>query len=311
MKKITYKVAPETPQERLDIYISSKGNLSRSYVQKLLKEGLILVNSNPQKASYKIREGDLIEVTLPPPPSLTLTPENIPLNVLYEDEHIIVINKPPGMVVYPSAGHKTGTLLNALTSRCKRLASIGAPLRAGFVHRLDKDTSGIIVIAKDDESYINLSKQFKERSVEKHYLALLYGNLKKDRGEISASIGRAISDRKKMSTKTRKGKEAITQFEVMRRFKLATLTKVKIITGRTHQIRVHFASIGHPVLGDKTYGKKVEVKVEAKKKILFNRQMLHAYSLRFNHPIEEGLLQFTAPMPDDMKKAIEELTDLS
>lgn len=305
MKKITYAIPPDTKTERLDIYISLKSGLSRARIQNLIKQGLVLVNLKKQKASYKIRRSDRIEVTVPPEPEAVLIPEDIPLDIIYEDEHIIVVNKPTGMVVYPAAGHHSGTLMNALIFRSKKLASIGRPLRPGVVHRLDKDTSGIIVVAKDDTAYLNLCKQFRERGVEKHYLALLYGSLKKDKGEITTPIGRAISNRKKMSTRTRKGKQAVTQFEVIKRFRSATFVKVRIITGRTHQIRVHFASSGHPVLGDKLYGKKVEV--EAKERISFPRQMLHAHSLKFKHPINGEPLEFTAPIPEDMEKAVEEL----
>ena len=310
MKKDTYIVSPETKAERLDTYVSSKSGLSRSHVQKLIKQGLVIVNSRIEKVSYKVKNGDSIELTIPDEPESLLVPEDIPLDVIYEDEHIIIINKPPKMIVHPAAGYKSGTLINALIYRCGKLASIGAPLRPGIVHRLDKDTSGIIVIAKDDAAYLNLCKQFKERKVEKHYLALLYGTLKKDKEEINTPIGRAIADRKKMSTKTRKGKEAVTQFEVIKRFKSATMVKIKIITGRTHQIRVHFAASGHPVLGDKTYGKKIAIKF-AQKTINFSRQMLHAQSLKFKHPADKRPLEFTAPMPKDIETAIKELNEES
>lgn len=310
MKKTTYIVGTETRAERLDTFISSKSELSRSYIQKIIKHGLVLVNSRAEKASYKIKPGELITLTIPDEPNVTLIPEDIPLDVVWEDEYIIVINKPPRMVVYPAAGHKRGTLLNALISKCRKLASAGAPLRPGVVHRLDKDTSGLILFAKDNKAYLNLIKQFKERKVEKNYLALLYGNLKTDRGEISAAIGRSDSDRKKMSIKTKRGKEAVTLFEVVKRFKPATLAKIRIITGRTHQIRVHFSASGHPVLGDSTYGKKTFIKIE-QKTIYFSRQMLHAYSLKFQHPVNRSPLEFTAPMPEDMKKAIEEIVQAS
>ncbi len=310
MKKTFYTVKPKTKTERLDTYISSKTGLSRSYIQRLIKQGLLLVNSRPEKAGYRIRTGDRIEMTIPDEPRVTLIPEDISLEVIMEDAHIIVVNKPPGMVIYPAAGHKSGTLLNALIAKCGKLASIGAPLRPGVVHRLDMDTSGLIVVAKDDSAYLNLSKQFRTREVEKHYMALIYGTLKKDLGEISTAIGRSVSDRKRMSTKTRKGKEAITQFEVIKRFKTASLIKVKIITGRTHQIRVHFAASGHPVLGDKTYGKKTTIKF-GQKAISFSRQMLHAYSLKFKHPETGEPIELRAPLPEDMEKAIEELKAIS
>ena len=307
MKKITYPVESEVKSERLDSFISLKSGLSRSYIQKLIKQGFLTVNLRKEKASHKIKAGDTIEYTIADEPQTTLIPENIPLTIIWEDDHLIVVNKPPGMVVHPAAGHKQGTLINALISRCKKLASLGAPLRPGIVHRLDKDTSGLIVVAKDDISYVKLQKQFKKREVKKHYLALLYGNLKKDRGEINKAIGRAVWDRKKMSTRTGKGKEAITQFEVMKRLRSATLAKVNIITGRTHQIRVHFAASGHPVLGDKSYGKKILLKF-MHKTVSFNRQMLHAYSLELKHPVKGNPLVFTTPMPEDMKKAIKELS---
>ena len=310
MKKETYIVSPETKAERLDTYVSSKSGLSRSHVQKLIKQGLVIVNSRIEKVSYKVKNGDSIELTIPVQPESLLVPEDIPLDVIYEDEHIIIINKPPKMIVHPAAGYKSGTLINALIYRCGKLASIGAPLRPGIVHRLDKDTSGIIVIAKDDAAYLNLCKQFKERKVEKYYLALLYGTLKKDKEEINTPIGRAIADRKKMSTKTRKGKEAVTQFEVIKRFKSATMVKIKIITGRTHQIRVHFAASGHPVLGDKIYGKKIAIKF-AQRTINFSRQMLHAQSLKFKHPVDGSPLEFTTPIPKDIETAIKELNEES
>ncbi|MCK5512101.1 MAG: RluA family pseudouridine synthase [Thermodesulfovibrionia bacterium] len=307
MEKTTYTVEPEKNSERLDLFISSKSGLSRSYVQKLIKQGFLSVNSRKEKASYKIKAGDTIEYIIADEPPKTLTPEDIPLAVIWEDDHIIVVNKPSGMVVHPAAGHKHGTLIHALLSRCGKLASLGAPLRPGIVHRLDKDTSGLIIVAKDDISYVNLQKQFKKREVKKHYCALVYGNLKNDYGEINKAIGRAVSDRKKMSTRTVKGKEAITQFEVMKRLRSATLAKVNIITGRTHQIRVHFAASGHPVLGDKSYGKKILLKF-MHKTVSFNRQMLHAYSLELKHPVKGNPLVFTTPMPEDMKKAIKELS---
>ncbi|MBI4686867.1 MAG: RluA family pseudouridine synthase [Nitrospirae bacterium] len=307
MRKITYTAEPETDSERLDSYISSKSGLSRAYVQRLIKEDMVTVNYHHEKASYRIRHGDKIEVTTPEETAVTLTPEDIPLNVLYEDEYIIVVNKPHGMVVYPAPGHSGGTLLNAVISRCKKLASHGGPLRPGIVHRLDKDTSGVMVIAKNDMAYLNLCRQFKDRSVEKHYLSLVYGNLKREHGEIRSLIGRSSSDRKKMSTRTGKGKEAITEFKVIKRLKSADLVDVKILTGRTHQIRVHFASLGHPVLGDKIYGSKTSIRL-GQRVINFSRQMLHAHSLKFSHPADGRPLEFMASMPEDMESAARELT---
>ena len=306
MQKTVYNVSRETKAGRLDAFISSESGLTRSHIQKLIKQGLVTINSHPEKAGYKIKEDDRIELIIPDEPEGILVPEDIPLDIIWEDEYIIIVNKPPHMVIYPAAGNKSGTLMNALISVCEKLSSIGAPLRPGIVHRLDKDTSGLIVIAKDDMAYYDLVKQFKNKEIEKQYLSLLYGVLKTDRGEIKTVIGRSVSDRKKMSTKTRRGKEAITRFEVLQRFNSATLVKVRILTGRTHQIRVHFASIGHPVLGDKTYGRKTSLKLK-QKTINFSRQMLHAFSLKLRHPASGEILEFSAPIPEDMEKAIEEI----
>lgn len=308
MKKTTYTVTAGTKPERLDTFVTCMGKLTRSYIQRLIKEGFITVNSRHEKARYTVKEGDLIEVILPNEPDGILVPEDIPLDILYEDEHIVVVNKPPDMVIYPAAGNKNGTLMNALVSRCGKLASVGAPLRPGVIHRLDKDTSGVIVIAKEDESYHKLIAQFRERKVLKFYLALVFGSLREPRGEIHTLIGRSRWNRKKMSVKTDRGKEALTQFEVLKRLRSATLAKIRIVTGRTHQIRVHFASTGHPVLGDKTYGKKTEL-ILGGKSIGFPRQMLHAFSIQLEHPVSGMQMEFTAPMPEDMEKAVKELSD--
>jgi len=309
MRKCVYIAGQKNISERLDTFVSLKSGLTRSHIQKLIKHGLISVNSHTEKAGYKMKEGDRIGLTVPDEPEGILIPEDLPLETIMEDEHIIAVNKPPHMVIYPAAGNKSGTLMNVLAFKCRKLSSVGAPLRPGVVHRLDKDTSGVIVIAKNDGAYHSLVKQFKERQVKKHYMALLYGGLKENHGEIHSLIGRSASDRKRMSTKTRKGKEAVTQFRVIKKFKTATLAKVRIITGRTHQIRVHFASIGHPVLGDKTYGKKTSIKFKHKT-IHFPRQMLHAYSLELKHPAGGDTMEFRAPMPEDMEKAIEELSSI-
>ncbi len=308
MQKNVYIAKPENRNERLDSFISLKSGLTRSHIKRLIKQELISVNSHTEKTAYKVREGDRIELTIPDEPEGTLIPEELPLDIIREDDHIIAVNKPPQMVIYPAAGNKSGTLMNALVSRCRKLSSIGAPLRPGVVHRLDKDTSGAIVIAKDDDSYYSLVNQFRERQVKKHYLAILYGSLKENKGEIRTLIGRSASDRKKMSTRTRRGKEAVTQFKVIKRFGSATLAEISILTGRTHQIRVHFASIGHPVVGDKTYGKKTSLKLKDKT-IHFPRQMLHAYSLELKHPVNGKPVKLTAPMPGDMEKVIQELED--
>ena len=303
MRKNDFIVDPSAKAGRLDAFVSLKTALTRSFIQKLIREGSVTVNSRREKPGYRMKEGDHVEIMVPDQPETRLDPEDIPLEILWEDDHIIVVNKPPHMVVYPAVGNRSGTLMNALVSRCGKLSSIGAPLRPGVVHRLDKDTSGVMVIAKDDAAHHELVRQFREREVEKYYLALLYGGMKEDRGEIKASIGRSVSDRKKMSVNTRGGKEAVTRFEVIERFSFAALVRIRILTGRTHQIRVHFASIGKPVLGDRTYGKKTSLAV-GRRTVVFSRQMLHAYILKFKHPSTGEIMQFTAPMPEDMEMAI-------
>jgi 23S rRNA pseudouridine1911/1915/1917 synthase len=308
MKKSAIIIMQNAKGQRLDTFISLNSILTRSHVQRLIRQGLVHVNSRIEKSGYTVREGDRIEFAIPDEPEGILAAEDIPLDVLYEDEYIIVVNKPPDMVMYPSLGHESGTLMNAVVSVCKKLSSVGAPLRPGVVHRLDRDTSGLIVIAKDDWAHHDLVKQFKERTVEKYYMTLLYGSLKADHGEIKTLIGRSASSRKKMSARPRSGKEAITQYRVIRRFRFATLIQVRIITGRTHQIRVHFASVGNPVLGDRTYGRKTSITI-AQRTLSFPRQMLHAYSLKLRHPVSGEVLEFTAPVPEDMKKAIEELEE--
>ncbi|MBI5676688.1 MAG: RluA family pseudouridine synthase [Nitrospirae bacterium] len=308
MEIMRLPVGDESVHERIDAFISLQSGLSRSRIQKFIKDGLVSVNSKIEKSGYRLRKGDIIELTVPDEPVTTLIPEDILLDIVMQDSDIVVVNKPPGMVMYPAAGHTSGTLLNALIAKCGRLASTGAPLRPGVVHRLDKETSGLIIFAKNDKAYLDLIKQFQEKEIEKYYMALIYGIPKKEQGEINDSIGRSVSDRKKMSTKTRRGKEAITRYEVIKRFTGASLIKARIITGRTHQIRVHFASVGHPVLGDKTYGKKTAIRC-GHRVITFPRQMLHAFSLKFKHPSTRKFIELTAPMPEDMEKGIEALNE--
>ncbi|MDI6728635.1 MAG: RluA family pseudouridine synthase, partial [Thermodesulfovibrionales bacterium] len=281
--KLTIVLQSDIPK-RLDVFVSEKTGITRSQVQRLIKEGLVLVNNKIESQNYKVKTNDVITIHKPEEEKEVLIPEHIPIKILYMDEYLIVVDKPPGMVVYPAAGHNRGTLVNALAYHCKKLATVGSPLRPGIVHRLDKDTSGVMVVALDDKAYYDLVEQFKKRTINRKYIALVYGNMKEDSGEIAMDIGRAISDRKKMSTRTKKGKEAVTRWKVIERFGAATLIEAKLGTGRTHQIRVHFSAIGHPVLGDKTYGKKTTIEIN-RKKIVFPRQMLHAETLGFIHPV--------------------------
>jgi len=294
--------------ERIDSFLAKKTGITRSQIQRLIDEGNILVNKKAVSQNYRVKGEDVISLTIPEKTE-ELVPEPIPIEILYKDNYLIVVNKPAGMVVYPSAGHTHGTLMNALSYHCKKLASVGAPLRPGVVHRLDKDTSGSMVVALNDEAYYNLLEQFRKRTINRRYIALVYKNLPRDEGEISLKIGRSESDRKKMSTRMKRGKEAFTRWKVLEKFKDVTLIEARLGTGRTHQIRVHFASIGHPVLGDRIYGKKVEVEVKAKKKIHFPRQMLHAELLGFTHPLTGEYLEFASPIPEDMSEKIKELRD--
>ena len=302
MKKTEFQISIEAAGERVDVQASEVSGLSRSQVQHLIEKRLLLVNLLPTKPNYKTKYRDIISITIPEEEQ-TLVPENIPLEILYLDDFLIVVNKPPDMVIYPAAGHSSGTLLNAIAYHSKKLASIGGPLRPGVVHRLDKDTSGVMVVALDDSAYYNLVEQFRERTINRKYKALIYGALKKVSGEIVLRIGRSESDRKKMSTKVRRGKEAVTSWKVIERLTDATLIEAKLGTGRTHQIRVHFASIGHPVLGDKTYGKKTEL-AKGNRKIIFPRQMLHAELLGFIHPATGEYMEFRSAIPQDMTETI-------
>lgn len=293
--------------QRLDTFLAKKTGITRSQIQKLIEKGNVLVHGKTESQNYKVKAEDLISLSIPEEKIEGLVPEPVPLDILHKDDCLVAVNKPAGMVVYPSAGHSHGTLMNALSYHCKKLANVGGPLRPGVVHRLDKDTSGVMVIALSDDAYYNLIEQFRQKTVNKKYIALVYGNLTKDHGEIALRIGRSLSDRKKMSTRVKKGKEAITMWRAMERFGNATLIEVKLRTGRTHQIRVHFASMGHPVLGDKTYGKKVEIEVRGRKKVSFPRQMLHAELLGFIHPVTGEYLEFSAPLPEDISEKIKEL----
>ncbi|HIP92480.1 MAG TPA: RluA family pseudouridine synthase [Thermotoga sp.] len=304
-----YEVTSREEGWRLDIFVLEKAPnwVSRSMVQKAIKEGKILVNGKKKKPSYKVKKGETIQIDLPEKPSpITVKPEEIEIPVLYEDKDIIVVNKPPGMIVHPVPSHTSGTLVNALLNICKDLQGIKGDLRPGIVHRLDKDTSGVMVVAKNDLAHMSLSKQFKERMVEKTYLAIVKGFLKNDEGIIDMPLARHPVNRVKMAVLT-DGREAITFYKVLRRFKdIATFLLVNPKTGRTHQIRVHMKYIGHPILGDKIYGKHKQDEMLGVK-----RQMLHALALSFYHPRKGDKMKFIAPIPDDFKEVLKKLHELS
>jgi len=305
MRKTEFRIDADQAGKRIDILMSELSGLTRSQVRKLIEDDRLAVNGNATKPNYKARSGDIVSIFFPAEEQ-KLVPEDLPIEVLFMDDFLIVVNKPPHMVVYPAAGHSSGTLMNAVAFHAKKLASIGAPLRPGVVHRLDRDTSGIMVVALDDGAYYDLVEQFRSRTIDRRYRAIVFGNLKENSGAISLRIGRSESDRKKMSTRSKRGKEAVTTWKVIERFQTAALIEAKLGTGRTHQIRVHFASIGHPVLGDRTYGLKTSIEV-GRRKITFPRQMLHAELLGFTHPITGEHLEFISPLPEDMDAKLLEL----
>ena len=286
---------------RLDSYITKKLNdLSRANIQRLIEDGNILVNSAKQKISYKVNSGDKIEITIPEPKKIDLKPQDIKVEIVYEDNDIIVVNKPKGLVVHPAVGNPDGTLVNAIMNICKdSLSGIGGEVRPGIVHRLDKDTTGLLIVAKNDKAHINLSEQIKNREVKKIYIALVRGNIPENEATINMPIGRSTKDRKKMAV-VKNGKEAVTHFKVIDRFKNYTLLEIKIDTGRTHQIRVHMAEIGYPVVWDMVYSNgKNEFGVEG--------QMLHAKSLDFKHPITGKNMHLEAELPKYFKDIIDKL----
>jgi len=280
--------------ERIDKFLSDElSDRSRSFLQKLIKEQYVKVNDKPVKASYRLNFGDLVSITFPEPEKPNIAAENIPLDILYEDQDLIIINKPKQMVVHPAPGHYTGTLVNALLYHCQdNLSGINGSLRPGIVHRIDMDTTGSLVVCKNDAAHQSLSAQLKEHSIQRVYKAIVHGVLKEDSGCIDAPIGRHPTERKKMSTLCKNGREAVTHYQVLERFGAFTYIQCRLETGRTHQIRVHMASVGHPLLGDSVYGPK---------KCPFPKlvgQTLHAETLGFIHPRTDEYMEFHAPLPE-------------
>jgi 23S rRNA pseudouridine1911/1915/1917 synthase len=294
--------------ERLDRFLTRQlPTHSRAYLQQLIEQGQILVDRRTTKPGYRLRAGDHIAVSLPPPKPSGVLPEPIPLDVLYEDGHLLVINKPAGMVVHPAPGNASGTLVNALLAHCAQLSGIGGVERPGIVHRLDKDTSGAIVVAKDDAAHRSLARQFAARQVKKLYLAVVRGDIRDAAGVIDVAVGRHAVYRQKMSTHTRVGREAVTEFRVRERFGLYTLVELRPRTGRTHQIRVHMAAMGHPLLGDPTYGrhrKELGRSPLASQLAWLRRQALHAWVLGFVHPASREWIECHAPLPGDLERLL-------
>jgi len=296
-----FKVTAAEEGTRLDVLLAGRfGELSRSHLQKLIADGMIIVNDKKVKANYKTQADDTISVTIPEAKPVEILAENIPLDVIYEDNDIIVVNKSRGMVVHPAAGNYQGTLVNALLDHCQDLSGINGEIRPGIVHRLDKDTSGVMVAAKNDHAHLNLAEQIKTRTASRKYLAIVHGNIAEEQGIINAPLGRHSADRKKMAVTFSNSKAAITRFRVMERFNNFTLVECKLQTGRTHQIRVHMQYIGHPVVGDPKYGPE-------KKQFAIKGQALHSAELSLQHPVTGEDMLFTTPLPSDMTDILKRL----
>lgn len=287
-----FQVTEEYEEERIDKYMSILiDSLSRSFIQKMMKEEKVLVNGKPVKANYRLKTEDEICFELPEAVEPDIEPENIPLDILYEDADVLVVNKPKGMVVHPAAGHYSGTLVNALMYHCKgSLSGINGCLRPGIVHRIDMDTTGSLIVCKNDIAHASIAAQLKEHSIVRRYRAIVWGVIKDEEGCVDVPIGRHPSDRKKMAAGVRNGKEAVTHYRVLERFRSYTYIECRLETGRTHQIRVHMDSIGHPILGDPVYGNR-------KCPFQLQGQTLHAMTLGFIHPVTGEYVETTAPLP--------------
>ena len=301
----TFIVGEKDAHERLDIFLSGHGlGLSRSRIQELIARKKVSVNEEFFKASHRLNPGDVVLVSVPVNARKGVLSEKIPLDILYEDEDVLVVNKGAGMVVHPVCLSQRGTLVNALLAHTDRLSTVNGLLRPGIVHRLDKDTSGALIIAKNDRSHLHIAKQIRRREVKRRYKALVLGKVEPEEGRVTSPLGRHAVSRQKMSVRYVGGREAITNYKVVEQFPVQgeffSLLNVSLETGRTHQIRVHLASIGHPVAGDATYGRKSEY-------ICIKRQALHAELIGFVHPVAEEYMEFVAPLPEDMVKQIEEL----
>ncbi|GAX90976.1 pseudouridine synthase [Effusibacillus lacus] len=295
-----FQVDEEMAGERIDRFLAERvADLSRSQIQGLIEHGFVLVSGKQVKSNYKLRSGDEILLSLPEPEPTEVEPENIPLEIVFEDSDVVVVNKPRGMVVHPAAGHMKGTLVNALLYHCKDLSGINGILRPGIVHRIDKDTSGLIMAAKNDAAHVSLAQQLKDHTVTRKYTAIVHGVVSHDLGTVDAPIGRHPVNRLKMAVVKQGGRHAVTHFSVLERFKEYTLLECKLETGRTHQIRVHMDFIGHPLAGDPVYGPKRTLEIDG--------QALHAQVLGFAHPRTGEYMEFSSDLPEDMERLIEQL----
>lgn len=296
----TVTAEAEDAGTRADVFLAAKLGVSRSNMQKLLEDGRVKRGEKIIKANYKVRAGEMFVVDIPEPEPIEAVPENIPLDIIYEDDDVVVLNKARGMVVHPAPGNYTGTLVNALLYHCSNLSGINSAIRPGIVHRLDKDTSGIMIVAKNDAAHISLSQQIQSKTAVRTYLAVVRGNIKTDSGTIETQIARDKTDRKKMAVVKEGGREAITDYEVLERFGKYTLVRCKLRTGRTHQIRVHMEYLGYPLVGDPKYS-------PMKTPFGIKGQALHSHTLEFTHPRTGERMKFEAPLPEDMHKIITRL----
>ena len=296
----TVTAEAEDAGTRADVFLAAKLGVSRSNMQKLLEDGRVKRGEKIIKANYKVRAGEMFVVDIPEPEPIEAVPENIPLDIIYEDDDVVVLNKARGMVVHPAPGNYTGTLVNALLYHCSNLSSINSAIRPGIVHRLDKDTSGIMIVAKNDAAHISLSQQIQSKTAVRTYLAVVRGNIKTDSGTIETQIARDKTDRKKMAVVKEGGRDAITDYEVLERFGKYTLVRCKLRTGRTHQIRVHMEYLGYPLVGDPKYS-------PMKTPFGIKGQALHSHTLEFTHPRTGERMKFEAPLPEDMHKIITRL----
>jgi 23S rRNA pseudouridine1911/1915/1917 synthase len=303
-------------RKRLDVYLTNRiENATRSKVQQAIEAGMVLVNGKKIKSSYQLAPNDIIDITFPRPPHPDAVAEEIPLEILFEDEVLLVVNKHAGMVTHPAHGNYRGTLVNALLHHCNQLSMINTEIRPGIVHRLDKETTGLMVVAKNDAAHAFLAKQFLKRTIDREYWAIVWGKFKKDKGTIEASLGRSKRDRKKVAV-TEDGRSAITEYEMLKEFDFLSLVRLHLKTGRTHQIRVHLAHIGHPVFGDPTYGGRTanwnglegkKTKHAANLLKLISRQALHAKTIGFVHPMSKEFIKFDSELPADMLAVLESI----